>query len=215
MKTKNMMVSVLAGALILALWYTMLLKPTRAKTAEVRTEVENQKTRLVPLQRQLEKAQRDAAHAAEFKAQLESLQRAMPNSPALAAFIRDANGISDASGVSWQSVTHGPPTPGINGSMAITVGIQVRGTYGQVLDYMSRLAALRRLVVVDSVQLSTAGTSGAAVGNQTAGGSTGPFTGSTELSATISARMFQTPAAAVVGATVGSPASAAAALNNR
>ena len=36
-----------------------------------------------------------------------SLQLAMPNSPALAAFIRDANAIADQSGVAWQSVTHG------------------------------------------------------------------------------------------------------------
>src|SRR5207249_4978185 len=80
---------------------------------KVKEETATQEAKLAPLQAQLAQARRDAAHAAQFKAQLESLQQAMPASPALAAFIRDANAIASASGVSWQSVTHAPPTPGV------------------------------------------------------------------------------------------------------
>ena len=36
---------------------------------------------------------------------------------------------------------------------SITVGIQVKGTYAQVLDYVGRLAAMKRLLVVDNLQL--------------------------------------------------------------
>ena len=169
MKTKNMMVGILAGVLVVALWYTMLLKPVRAKTSKVKADTANQQSRLSPLESQLARARNDAAHVDKFDAQLKSLQQAMPNSPALAAFIRDANNIAAASGVAWQSVTHGPPTPGNSGSMSITVGIQVKGTYAQVLDYLSRVVALRRLVVVDSVALSTAGTSGAGGANEPSG----------------------------------------------
>src|SRR5206468_2751610 len=130
--------------------------------------------------------------------------QAMPDSPALAAFIRDANAIASASGVSWQSVTHAPPTPGVGGVETITIGIQVQGTYAHVVDYVGRLAALKRLVVVDNLQLST-GSSGATTANAS-GTSTGPFGGSNQLSATISARMFTSPAAAAAAA-AGSEAS--------
>ena len=51
------------------------------------------------------------------------------------------------------------------------------------MDYLTRLAALQRLVVVDGVQLSTAGTTGASGPAASGGGSTGPFSGGTELSA--------------------------------
>ncbi len=201
MKTKNLLVGVLAAVLVVALWWTVLLKPTRTKTAKVKEETEIEESKLAPLRAQLTKAQRDAAHADEFKAQLESLQRAMPNSPALAAFIRDANGIAADSGVAWQSVTHGVPTAGIGGVNSITLGIQVKGTYGQVVDYLAQLAELQRLVVVDGVQLSTAGTTGAEAGGpSTAGGSTGPFSGASELSAVITARMFASNALTAVGA---------------
>ena len=194
MKTKNMLVGVLAAVLIVALWWTMLLKPTRAKADKVRADTAIEQSKLEPLQAQLAKAQRDAAHAAEFKAELESLQTAMPNSPALAAFIRDANDIAQSTGVSWQSVTHGPPTLGTDGVNSITLGIQVKGTYAQVMDYLGKVAGLQRLIVVDGVQLTTAANTGATTGS-TSGLSTGPFSGASELSAVITARMFEAPGA--------------------
>jgi Tfp pilus assembly protein PilO len=200
MKTKNLAVSILVGVLVVALWYMELLKPTRAKVASVKSDTTAQEQKLAPLQRQLSQAQHDAAHAAEFKAQLQSLQLALPNSPALAAFLRDANGIASAAGVTWQSVSHSAPVPGLGGVQSITVGLQVQGTYGQIVDYLSRLASMKRLLVVDSLQLSTS-TSGAPGSNSgTSSASTGPFSGGDQLTATISSRMFATPDAATAAA---------------
>jgi Tfp pilus assembly protein PilO len=227
MKTKNTMVGVLAAVLVLALWWTVLLKPTRAKASKVRSDTAVEQQKLDPLQAQLVKAQRDAAHAAEFKAELDSLQKAMPGSPALAAFIRDANAIASAASVSWQSVTHGPPTPGVDGVISISLGIQVQGSYGQVVDYLTRLAALQRLVVVDGVQLTTAASTGAETGTSaSSGGSTGPFSGGSMLSAIITARMFVSSSATAsstdgsdttteaTGATVATPAAQSSSVNN-
>ena len=126
MKTKNLVVGALAAALTLALWWNFLLKPTQTKAKAVKADTAAARTKLQPLEAQLARAQADAAHATRFKAQLAVLQRAVPGSPALAAFIRDANAIAEASRISWQSVTHGPPTPVDAGVASITVGIQIR-----------------------------------------------------------------------------------------
>jgi Tfp pilus assembly protein PilO len=199
MRTKNTMVGILAAVLVVALWWTMMLKPARAKASKVREQTTVQQAKLDPLEAQLHQAQEDAAHASTIKAELESLQQAMPDSPALAEFIRDANQISDQTGVSWQSVTHGPPTIGDDGVTSITLGIQVKGTYAQVMDYLTKLGALQRLVVVDGVQLSTAATTGADTAGSGAGAQTGPFSGASQLAAVISARMFESPLAAAPG----------------
>jgi Tfp pilus assembly protein PilO len=206
----------------------MLLKPQRAQAEKVRADTAIEQSKLGPLESQLAQAQSDAAHQAEFKAELDSLQSAMPNSPALAAFIRDANNISQASGASWISVTHGPPTLGVDGVTTIAVGIQVKGTYAQVMDYQTRLAALQRLVVVNGVQFATTSDTGTATGSSAAGGgSTGPFSGGDELNAVITAEMFESPGAAststgtgvstasssATGATA-TPVANSAALNN-
>jgi len=225
MKTKNLAVGILAAVLTVALWYTFLFKPIRAQASKAKAATATERAKVAPLQSQLTQARADAAHAATFKAELQSLELAMPDSPALAAFIREANGIAQASGVTWESVSHAPPTPGDGDVMSITVGITVKGTYPQLVDYLGRLAGLQRLVVVDSVSFASAGSTGA--GGGTAGGSTGPFSGATELTGTFSGRMFETPDAAdaadgtatSVGATPAAgtattPVSAPSTLNN-
>jgi Tfp pilus assembly protein PilO len=230
MKTKNLAVGILAAVLTTALWYSFLLKPIRSQASKVKADTAAERTKLEPLQAQLSKAQRDAAHAETFKAELQSLQVAMPNSPALADFIRDANGIAEASGVAWQSVTHSNPVVGTAGVMSIAVGITVKGTYPQVMDYLGRLAGLQRLLVVDSVQFNVAADVSASgvVSGAGSSQSTGPFSGGNSLTAAISARMFETPSAVAVvgggsatstgagatGSTPATPASGASTLNN-
>jgi Tfp pilus assembly protein PilO len=197
-KTKNLAVGGLVGFLMLALWYNFLLKPTNAKVSKVKADTETERAKLQPLQAQVAQANIDASHADTFKARLAVLKHAVPDSPELANFIRDANDIAQASGITWQSVTHGPPTAGVGGPSTITLGIQVQGTYDQVLDYLARMAELKRLVVIDSVQFSPAGTTGAGAGGGAGAGasqSSGPFSGASTLAVSISARMFEVPLA--------------------
>jgi Tfp pilus assembly protein PilO len=207
MNTKNLGVGALAALLTLALWYNFLLKPTQSQTSKVKSDIAARKQQLVPLQAQVDQANADAEHQSTLKARLASLETAVPTTPALAAFIRDANDIATASAVSWQSVTHAPPVVGADGVATITVGITVKGTYDQVMDYITRLNALKRLLVVDNVlfsaasaptaaSTSTSGGAGSATGGGATSGSdlsTGPFSGASQLSVTISARMFENP----------------------
>jgi Tfp pilus assembly protein PilO len=201
MKTKNLAVGALAVLLVTALWWNFLLKPSKSEAKKVKAETATEREKLAPLEAQLSKARLAQAHAATFKAQLASLQNAVPDSPALAEFLRAANFIADASRVSWQQVTHSTPAPDPStGVSAITVSIQVKGTYQQVMDYLFLLKSLKRVVVVDTLQVSSAG------GDASTGGAaatTGPFSGGSQLSVTISARMFETGAAtATDGSTV-------------
>ena len=202
MKTKNLAVSALIGLLTLALWWNFLLKPSRSEASKVKAETATERTKLQPLQAQLAQANLDAAHAGTFKARLAVLKHAVPDSPELANFIRDANAIADASHISWQSVSHGPPATSADGVSSIALGIDIKGTYEQVLDYLVRIAALKRLVVLDNLTLAAVGATDTGAGATTDGGvnaSTGPFSGGSTLAVTISGRMFLT--ADVTGAT--------------
>ena len=97
MKTKNLAVGILAGVLVVALWYTLLLKPTRGQGDEGQGRDAGRAGRSCSrCRRSSRRRSATRRNAAEFKAQLASLQQAMPDTPALAAFIRDANGIAAA-----------------------------------------------------------------------------------------------------------------------
>ena len=90
----------------------------------------------------------------------------MPETPELANFLRDAERHRGRIGHrSWQSVTPRTPSPGEGPApTAITVGIQVKGTYEQVIDYLTRMASLiDDCSSIDNVQF-TAAVSGASAG---------------------------------------------------
>jgi hypothetical protein len=69
--------------------------------------------------------------------------------------------------------------------------MQVSGTFPQVFDYLRRLELLDRLVVIDSLQLSTGAAEGA---------------GPPQLEADIKARVFSTGTAPAAAATKATPA---------
>jgi Tfp pilus assembly protein PilO len=215
MNTKNLGVSALVGLLTLALWYNFLLKPARSDASKVKDETAAERVKLQPLQAQVAQANADKAHAAAVRARLALLQHAIPETPELANFIRDANGVAAASGIDWLSVTHGEPVVGTDGTASIAVGMQIKGTYEQTVDYLTRVAKLSRLLVIDNVQITAAAGGTAAPGGavDTSGQSTGPFSGASSLNVTITARMFESAqvvpdatAAATAGATTATPA---------
>ena len=105
-------------------------------------------------------------------------KRRCPNSPALAAFIRDANDdLREASGVRGSRSRTGRRRPVPAVPCRSRSASRSRARYAQVLDYLTRLAALQRLVVVDNVQLVDGRHRPARAGASTLGRSTGPFSG--------------------------------------
>src|SRR6202035_1454821 len=90
------------------------------------------------------------------EAQIATFKQLIPNTPQLAAFIDAADGAAAASGINLTaispaqaSVTKGSTVQELHLSMTIT------GSYFQVIDFVNRLDALPRLVVVDGLSLSS------------------------------------------------------------
>jgi Tfp pilus assembly protein PilO len=208
MKTRNVAVGALAAVLVLALWWMFFLKPTRSQTSKVHKEVAEAERDALSLKAQLAQVS-DKARNKQLEAQLTRLHAAVPTSPELATFVRTANTIADQSGVAWVSVTPGQPTvtAGVN---AISLGIMVKGTYPQVLDYLNRLQNLDRLVVVDSINVSASSADGSTGGELP--GYISATGGQGTLGLQITGRMFvgsavsTTPAGA---ATTGAPGAGA------
>ena len=128
------------------------------------------------------------------RSQLETMRVAVPDDPNLAQFILDANDAATKSGVDFLSISPTPPgaaggattgttvAGGAAGPVSIKLAISITGGYFQVIDFLNRLNGLPRIVVIDSLSLSSS-TSG-------------------QLTAAISARMFVGSAAPVsAGAT--------------
>ncbi|HUQ40455.1 MAG TPA: type 4a pilus biogenesis protein PilO [Acidimicrobiales bacterium] len=149
----------IAALLILLLWYFMLWSPRNSDLSEAKARTEAATLRIADLNLQLERLKKAQAEQPIKLARLSGLRAAIPDNPQLAEFILDTNSAANSSGIDFLSVAPSPPAPPAPGSAPgtpsqINIGLSVTGGYFQVLDFMNRLEAMPRIVVVDTLNLS-------------------------------------------------------------
>ncbi len=193
-RNRTVLAAVVAAAAVAAvgvlLWYVALFGPERSERRRLGEQVSAAEGQEQELRSTLVRLRRLEAGRGAQEAQLERLRRLVPPQPDVAGFILAANDAAVRSGVDWISVAPAAAVAGVGGGpSAIGVSIAVNGGFFPIVDYLQRLEGLERLVVVDSLQLSLGGQAGGAL----------------QLTATMSARIFTTPAAAQAP---GSPAAA-------
>jgi Tfp pilus assembly protein PilO len=181
MRTRVVAVGVLLGIVVLLIWNLLIFAPKGRTLSKVKKDAAAAQQLESQLRTQLTRLQEISHNGPEIAADLDKLSSAVPASPDLDGFILSANQIAVKSGVDWQAVSPSVAQAGVTGPSVIPLTIQVKGGFFQVLDYLNRLEAMSRLVIVDGINLTAAAES-------TAGdvAATGPPT----LSVTLTARMF-------------------------
>jgi Tfp pilus assembly protein PilO len=159
-----------AGAVlaVTGLWYLMLWSPQSSalSKANARNAAAVQKQSELGLQlRGLQKAKLTLPQSKE---RLSRLGVAIPDDPGLADLIDQVNGAAKAAGVDFLTLTPEAPAalakagaattsvkkqtaPGVQD---LTLSVTAQGAYFQLTDFMNKLNALPRLVVMDSVALT-------------------------------------------------------------
>ena len=197
--TRKITFGAVGAALVLLLaWFVLLWGPQGGRLEDARDREEAAASANSELELRLDRLQAAQADAPALQAEVEALRVAVPDDPQLAQFILEANDAAAASGVDFLSVSPTPPAASLDPLLpaAVNLAVTVDGGYFQVLDYLNRLDAMDRIVVVDTLALAPAAAEG----------------GPTTLSVTLAARMFTTaspdglPGAAPVPATQASTA---------
>lgn len=176
MKRNKVVIAAVAGVGAL-LWYMALFSPARSERAQLRGKMTAAEGKEQDLQSTRVRLRGLEAGRGAQQAQLAQLRRLVPPQPDVAGFILGANDAAIRAEVDWVSVAPASPVAGAAGApSSIGVSIAVNGEFFALVDYLRRLESLGRLVVVDSLQLASAGQAG------------GPL----RLSATLSTRIFTT-----------------------
>jgi len=168
MRTRVVAVGALAAFLIVALWYTVLLKPLRAETSDTKEQVEEAERATQAKENELASLEALAESGPEMEADVERLEQAVPRTPAMASFYDAMDAIELESGVSMVSITASPPTLG-NGASTIPLTINVEGGYFQVLNYLTLFESMPRLVVTDSINVTAEGGNGSSASSSSPG----------------------------------------------
>jgi len=161
MNRRTVLIAFGAALLLLAMWFFFLWGPQGGKLsdAQERTTLANDQNSALEVRlARLEDAQ---DRAPTLLAELDELRAAVPDEPDLAQFILDANQIASEAGVEFLSIAPSPPAAGdAGGPPVIVLAIDVTGGYFEVLDYLTELDALPRIVVVDALSLAPGGSDG-------------------------------------------------------
>ena len=181
MRNRVVLIAVGAGVAVLVVWFLFFWGPQGGRLSDARDRRDAAEERADQLEVQIARLRASQDRALQLTAQLEQLRVAVPEQPNLAQFLLDANDAAERSGIDFISVSPSQPSAGEAGEpAAVNLSINISGGYFQVLDFINRLEALPRLVVVDTLTLTPEGAD----------------TGTVRLSASISGRMFTTAAAA-------------------
>lgn len=168
-------------------WYMFSYRPKGSQLAEARKKTQEAKAREEPLRADLARLRALDRERPLREAELQRLVGLIPERDELAGFLIAAYEIATRSGMRQISVAPAPPAASAVAGQpsVISLNIQLEGGFFQVLDYLGRMERLRRLVIIDSINVVPTAGSDAAV-------TTG------NLSVTLTGRMFTT---ALPGAT--------------
>ena len=142
MKRSQVLLSILAAALVIALFYVLLLSPAREDLAELEEQIAAQQTQQQQLQQEITRLRAVRDEAPEVEAELATAEAIVPRDAALPSALRQLQVAADESGVVLQSVSTSRPTAVDNapaGLSNISANVQLFGGYFQVVDFLRRV----------------------------------------------------------------------------
>lgn len=187
MSRKRILILGGACAAVAALWFLLLWGPQGGRLADAEDRQVAAESTNDELQLRLARLQATARREPQLVAAIDQLRTAVPDGPNLPQFILEANDAASAADVAFLSISPSPPAASASPTLPNQIALQitVSGGYEEVLDYLGRLEALPRIVVVDGLTLSPG---------------VDQVTGRQELAVSLTARMFTNALPPTVGA---------------
>ena len=202
--------AVAAVVAMLLAWWFLLWGPRNRSYNTASQAAQQAEAQVTQLQAQYNRLLSIRQKIPQLQAELAKLQTAVPDKPQLDQIILNINDAAVESGVQLLAITPAPPVAATGSGSAATstvappairVSLSLKGDYNQVLDFINRLYALPRLLVIDTLGLSSSGTGPSGTPTAPAAGATTPTTVPAELTISLGVRLFTTTAPPPAGAT--------------
>jgi Tfp pilus assembly protein PilO len=142
MKRSQLLLSILAATLVVALFSTLLYRPTLEDLAALEASIAEQQTIQAGHEAEVVRLRAVRETAPEVEAQLAAAEAIIPRDAALPSALRQLQLAAEESGVVLQSVSTGRPVamegaaPGLS---ALGVSVVMSGGYFQIVDFLRRI----------------------------------------------------------------------------
>jgi Tfp pilus assembly protein PilO len=167
MNRRAILIGVGSAFLVLLVWYFLLWSPRGKAIDNAKKERAGFESQAQELQSQLSRLQEAKRTEAATRAKIDALRQAIPDEPNLAQFILDANDAATRSGIDFLSISPTPPAPPPDATpdapSQIGLSISITGGYFQIIDFVNRINDLTRIVVIDTMNISSSATAGLSV----------------------------------------------------
>jgi Tfp pilus assembly protein PilO len=184
-RTRMILAGVAVGVVLVAFFF-LFIRPRQGELGRVRDEVEQEEARTVSLRSELRRLQTLQENAPELEAELARFRDLVPSNHEVANFIFLVQDAADAAGVDFVQITpeqpKSPPEGAPVAEVRATIG--AGGGYFSVQDFMRRLYDLDRALRIDNLSLT---------GQESE-------TGETDLTVSLTSRIFFEPPGGVSGA---------------
>lgn len=186
---------------ILAAGWFLVVKPQRAHAGDLRTQTSSVQASNSKLQSQVSQLRQQQKDLPAQQKLLSQIATKIPDNPALPALIRQLSAAADGAGVNLLSLAPSAPAavaPAVGAATAaaplaaVPITVQVQGSYFNVEQFFAAVESLSRAMLVTNFSLAPASSS--------------PGTAPGDLSASITAQVFESPQVASATSSVTSPA---------
>lgn len=142
MRRTQLLLSAVAGILVIALFWFLLYQPKREALAEVEEQILAEEAVQAGLQTEINRLRSVRDEAPEVEAELAAAEAIVPRDAALPSALRQLQLAADEAGLVLSSVSTGRPTAvdgAPEGLAGIDVTVQILGGYFQTVDFLRRV----------------------------------------------------------------------------
>ena len=157
MNARNRMIlTIVAAVVVIVLAFVLLIRPRQSELADVKAQVEQERSLTLTLEADLQRLQELQAQEPKLRADLERIRQLVPQDHELANFLFQVNSAANQSGVAFLQITPELPKTPPEGAALAEVRITLGGTggYFAIQDFIRRLYSLDRAVRIDLMDLS-------------------------------------------------------------
>lgn len=166
MKTQSTLISAVVGVFMVIGWYFLLWAPQQVNLSNARDDAAQAETQRSTLETQLVKLRSAAKTLDADKEKVARLEKMIPDETDLEDYINEINSTATDSGLQVVGISPVPPAaansndpttigtpPGVS---VIQLTMSADGNYAQMRDFIARINKLDRLMLIDSINASTA-----------------------------------------------------------
>jgi Tfp pilus assembly protein PilO len=137
------LLSALGAILVVGLFFVFLYQPAREEASDLESQIENELSLQAGVRAEIDRLQDTRERAAEAEADIATAEQLVPQEAGTPALLRQLQLAADDAGMQLTTVTVGRPTElsdtGIDGLSQVPIGVVMRGTYFQLIDFLRRI----------------------------------------------------------------------------